>query len=220
MQHAVAAAQHGVVAISASSGSWASGVVVSAQKGYILTNAHLLVERTDKGRQSSRERVPAETVQTMLPTVNVQIWPKNRSSERGMGEPRQPVWATAAVIYVFQGTLDVAVVQVESSARMHLQQLALREAGRTTTTAAGQPVAIVGFPLFSPRFSLGQIATVGVISKVMAIPRLAKREYYLLSPCAAGCQSVCCVGVLGSKQSSWSLSASFTVFGTGSMSEP
>ncbi|BDA40720.1 probable peroxisomal leader peptide-processing protease [Coccomyxa sp. Obi] len=167
LQHAVASAQHGVVAISASNGSWASGVVVSAHNGYILTNAHLLVERTGKGRQSSRERIFAETAQMVLPRVNVQIWPKDTSSKRGIEGLRRPVWATAAVIYVFQGALDVAVVQVESSARMHLQQLALREAGGTPTTAAGEPVAVVAFPCFSPHFSLGQLATAGVISKVV-----------------------------------------------------
>ncbi len=176
MQHAVASAQHGVVAISASSGSWASGVVVSADDGYILTNAHLLVERTGKGRQSSRVAMPAQTVQAQIPRVNVQIWPKDRGSKRSTEAARHPVWATATVIYIFQGALDLAVVQVESSARMHLQQLALRDAGRTPVTAAGQPVAVIGFPLFSPHFSLGQLATAGVVSKVVPIPRLAHNE--------------------------------------------
>lgn len=176
LQHAVAKTQHGVVAIAASSGSWASGVVVSARNGYILTNAHLLVERTGKGRQSGSARMPAESAQRVLPRVDVQIWPKDRGSKGGMEGPRHPVWARAAVIYIFLGALDMAVVQVESSACMHLQQLALSESGRTSNTAPGEPIAVVAFPLFSPHFSLGQLATAGVISKVTTTSRLAHTE--------------------------------------------
>ena len=163
VQHAVASAQPAVVAVLTSGGTWASGVVVSARNGYIVTNAHLLVERTASSSQSRREN--AQSAQSVPPTVRVQIWP-----HAGGGEPesRRPVSATAVVVFVFHGALDIAVLHLESSACLQLKQVMLRDPRQTPTTAEGEPVAVVGFPLFSPRLCLGHFVTAGVVSKVPA----------------------------------------------------
>ena len=142
---------------------------MSARNGYIVTNAHLLVERTASSNRSSQEDSRAASAERVPPTLRVQVWQKDDGSAGG---PPRPVSATAAVVFVFQGALDIAVLQLEGRARVHLQQLALRDSGQTPSTAAGEPVTVVAFPLFSPRFCLGHIATAGVVSKVPVDPPL------------------------------------------------
>lgn len=171
LQQAVALAQPCVVAVAGSSGSWASGVVACARNGYVVTNAHLLVERSAAADRGSTAATPAGAAQRAYPSsVTVQIWPQDtsRAAVSDVTRSRRAVWARAAVVFVFQGALDVAILQVDSSARGHLQQIKLRDIRQAPSAAAGERIAVLGFPLFSPRFSLGHVTTAGVISKVCA----------------------------------------------------
>ena len=56
---AVAATEKGVVALMAPDGSWASGVVVSAEHGYIVTVAHLL---SDRRQPSGKQGQPVSSM--------------------------------------------------------------------------------------------------------------------------------------------------------------
>jgi S1-C subfamily serine protease len=89
--------------------------------------------------------------------VRVQLWPGRAA---GAVQPR---WGTARVVYAFQGPLDLAVLQLEDKlCRAQALQLC---AG--PSVSPGQPVAVLGFPLFAPRSGLGPCATAGIAAKVV-----------------------------------------------------
>ena len=228
---AVLAAEPRLVALMTPDGSWASGVVVSARHGFILTVAHLLRERSHPPAQQSRpvsaqcstascredslesqqpgqqqERpvsMPADAMSTSdsLALLKRVIEPQGCSSARtqqqqhrkgsmlvqihsmgpGTGNSskpgstaghggRKPFWASATLVYCFEGPLDMAVVQLDDIAsRQTLTDFELvpeenREASQ------GQRVAVVGFPLLSPRLGFGPCVTAGIIAKVILNP--------------------------------------------------
>ena len=228
---AVSAAEPSVVALMAPDGSWASGVVVSARHGFILTVAHLLRERSHPPAQQSRpvsaqcsapscrgaplesqqpaqqqERpvsMPAGVMSTSdflallkggiepqgcssAPTQQQQhrkgsvlihihsTGPANGDSSKpsfiaGHGG-RKPFWASATLVYCFEGPLDMAVVQLDDIAlRQTLTEFEL-SSEENGAASQGQRVAMMGFPLLSPRLGFGPCVTAGIIAKVILIP--------------------------------------------------
>ena len=171
---AAAAAAQGVVAVAAG-GSWASGVLVS-EAGHILTNAHLLqpaggvpasssggssspMASSGSGRAALPQRQAHPPVQVLLP-----------GSAGGWGASGGGRWATADVLYVFQGPLDLAVLKLRPTGWQQQQQ---QQAWRPLQLSRqppqpGQAVVVAGFPAFCPRGSPlgGTLLTGGALAKV------------------------------------------------------
>ena len=173
VERAVAEACQGVVAIVTRSGAWATGVAVAGggRGGFIVTNAHLVSQRgRQQGRQQQAQpRGGGEGVQR----VRVQIWrrqaPGCASAAAGpcaAWQRQRPEWCSATVFYVFQGPLDLAVLQLEDRGALHgVRALRLGPRG-AAAVSAGEPVAVVGFPLLSPCRCFGLFATAGIVTKV------------------------------------------------------
>ena len=202
---AVAAAEGGVVALMAPDGSWASGVVVSAEHGYIVTVAHLL---SDRRRPSGKQGQP---VSSMAPHagsshdalrqrgcssayrqpqrdggVLVQLWaPGSGVDSQSMSpalsgsacpagvrphDSRTPFWAAASTVRCFEGALDMAVFQLDSvELRGYLHEVSLRPEG-DAAMRQGDQIAVLGFPLLSPRLGFGPCVTASIIAKVGLSP--------------------------------------------------
>jgi S1-C subfamily serine protease len=149
----------GVVAIVTDNGTWGSGVTVCSSQGYIVTNAHLLAAT---GRAPT-EGAGGGSVQQSTAQVRVQLWPDMAPSTKQPGLARS-VWSAARVLHVFQGPLDLAVLQLRGADRAHLQPLCLRD----TPAHPGEPVSVVGFPLVPPRKCMGPFTTAGIVAKVIS----------------------------------------------------
>ena len=97
---------------------------------------------------------------------------KVRSQMRKAREPEgssNMLWASASLIYSFKGPLDIAVLQLDdSSLSSSLHDVSLRPAG-ASAAGQGQRVAVMGFPLLSPRLGLGSCVTAGIIAKVSSV---------------------------------------------------
>ena len=246
LEEAVSAAEGGVVALMTPNGSWASGIVVSAAHGYILTVAHLLSERSQPPAQQPGQRSQPVSSQPSRKHSHCVLPERNRLSEgqytqvikqhqcgsakthseqnclsegldmgcirqhhcssakthsrrkgdvlvqiqvpehashgkdgpilnRQSGNTRLPEgrrsmsWASASLIYSFKGPLDVAVLQLDDlSLSSSLHDVSLRPAG-VNAAGQGERVAVMGFPLLSPRLGLGSCVTAGIIAKVSAV---------------------------------------------------
>ena len=177
MRQAVAAASGSIVALLTEHGMWASGVLASARQGFIVTNAHLIAERPPRGQhaQAPDDESVSSSRQGAGQRLQMQLW---RQRMEGTGptcaraelqQPGVPEWHSARVVYVFQGPLDLAVLQLEDrGALAGVQPLRLREAhGQRVASRAGEAVAVVGYPLVSPRRCFGPWATAGIVTKVM-----------------------------------------------------
>ncbi len=91
------------------------------------------------------------------------------------GETREPEcsstmsWTSASLIYSFKGPLDIAVLQLDDLAHSSsLRDVSLRPAG-VNAAGQGEGVAVMGYPLFSPRLGLGSCVTAGMIAKVSTV---------------------------------------------------
>ena len=226
LAEAVAAAEGSVVALMSSNGSWASGIVVSAAYGYILTVAHLLSERSQPpGQQPGQHSQPVSTQpsravhyhsstcsdpQGVPETINPSVGPgkhgirrhecRSAQQERQRGDvlvqiqapehagimsregkehggqlrrsrkregSKKLLWMSASLIYCFQGPLDIAVLQLDDlSLSSSLHEIMLRPV-ELGAVGQGERVAVMGFPLLSPRLGLGSCVTAGIIAKVM-----------------------------------------------------
>lgn len=205
-------------------GSWATGVVVSACHGFILTVAHLLSERSQHTHQppgqrsqsvstlpgwridhqlsescqplsaqrstvmdshvtepGQRECSSGHSQQKQQGKVLVQMQSPEHASDRVFNSasgvhaqhPRTAegskrlYWTSASLVYCFKGPLDIAVLQLdEASLRGSLHEFKLRPDG-ANAARQGERVAVMGFPLLSPRLGLGSCMTTGIIAKVI-----------------------------------------------------
>ena len=158
MRHAAAVAAGSVLAVVAPSGAWATAVLVSASRGYLVTNAHLVVERAPShshtGTSSEEEDVPSSR-------LRAQLWHRDAQGRCSMR------WRAARAVYVFNGPLDLAVLQLEDSGALAMVQ-PLSLCPPSLHVPQGQPVTVLGFPLFAPRSGLGPCASAGMITKVRA----------------------------------------------------
>lgn len=99
-------------------------------------------------------------------------------SMKGKGS-RQLLWTTASLVYSFKGPLDIAVLQLDNLAlSSSLPDLALRPGG-VDVGGQGERVAVLGFPLLSPRLGFGPCATAGIISKVLIADAHAHWDCYV-----------------------------------------
>ena len=228
---AVAAAEGAVVALMAPNGSWASGVVVSAEHGYIVTVAHLLSNRRQTSGQqgqpvssmasyagsshkdgsvSSQHLVKNSHISGAPPEsrsghdstdalqqqrcssahrqpqqnggIMVQLWASGSAVDSQSMTPAlsgracpaaarphdssKPFWAAASIVRCFEGALDVAVLQLDSvELRGCLREVSLRPEGDAAFRQGAQ-IAVLGFPLLSPRLGFGLCVTAGIIAKV------------------------------------------------------
>lgn len=159
MRRAAAAAAGSVVAAVAESGDWATAVLASAPRGYLVTNAHLVAPRAP-AQEATAPSLEGDGEEGALGSrLRVQLW--HRGGARGGGSMR---WHAARAIFAFRGPLDLAVLQLEDSGALAAAQPLRLSAG--PDLAPGQPVAVLGFPLFAPRSGLGPCASAGVVTKV------------------------------------------------------
>lgn len=76
------------------------------------------------------------------------------------------LWTSASLVYCFQGSLDIAVLQLDDlSLSRSLRDLMLRPA-ELGATVQGERVAVMGFPLLSPHLGFGSCVTAGIVAKV------------------------------------------------------
>ena len=260
LEAAVAAAEGSVVALMSSTGAWATGILVSAAHGYILTVAHLLSERGQHPAQQpgqhsqpmsaqpsqaahchSRDCIYHATlhkkadsiihasesctegiaqhhcstahphkwrrgdVLVQIPAPEHSFRARNGNDPEGQSqhsrtpeETTQPLWSSASLVYCFSGPLDVALLQLDDpSLSRQLHDLVLRPAGGDALRQ-GERVAVMGFPLLSPRLGFGSCATAGIIAKVTtAQPHTSSLQGYgLCTPFSVGPAqpSVACKG--------------------------
>lgn len=143
---ALAAALEGVVAVAAGT-SWASGVVVSPT-GHVLTNAHLFVPRGQPsqpclvstaqrgepaaaaGRRAAAASAEGSAQQLARSATDAPHQPApphlpRHRTARVLVQPRggQPEWHIADVLHIFQGPLDLAVLQLRPGARLGVPAL-------------------------------------------------------------------------------------------------
>ncbi|KAL4425274.1 hypothetical protein ABPG75_009290 [Micractinium tetrahymenae] len=174
----------GIVAVLAG-GGWASGVIVSPA-GHILTNAHLLEPAMHTALPGSG-RQPPSGVQGLLPRAGAaaagstapalphppaRVLLPDGSGARTISSSSS--WATADVLYVFSGPLDLAVLQLRP--RPAGEQAQRPTAWRALALSSrpprpGQRVCVAGFPAFNPRSELlGAVVTADVLAKVVRLP--------------------------------------------------
>ena len=163
-------AARSVVAVQ-TSGSWASGVILTPA-GHVLTNAHLLQPRGLAGHASRQWRAEygvgsqaaTDVPRRQLPSSVLVL----------VGPPGSGRWHLADVLYVFKGSLDLAVVKLRGAAGgkgVVWQAIQLRD----QEPCPGQPIGVLGFPVFNPVSLLGAVATHGSIAKVGALPLHVRR---------------------------------------------
>ena len=194
---AAAAALQGVVAVAAG-GSWASGVVVS-EAGHILTNAHLLQPAAippTSGRGGSGSRPgwvqlqPSPAAASSHPVVQVLL--PGAAGSSGEGGAGAGHWASADVLYVFQGPLDLAVLKLRHApggSEQQQEEAAWRPLRLSRQRPRpGQPVLVAGYPAYSPRSSpLGSpVLTAGSLAKVRGkVTAELSVQLYALPRCRA-----------------------------------
>ena len=87
-------------------------------------------------------------------------------SELRPDDGRMPFWAAASIVQCFEGHLDVAVLQLNSvELRGCLRELSLRPEG-DAAVRQGDQIAVLGFPLLSPRLGFGPCVAASAIAKV------------------------------------------------------
>lgn len=174
MQYVPSAVEHAVtsvVLITIGDGAWASGIILN-KSGLILTNAHLLEPwRFGKSRlapspvkgsipdvcdldQEKLETNPLQQEQTSEGVMPFRLssWPadvaqKNYQRIRVRLDHRQPrSWHAARPIYVSQGALDVALLQLESPPSDLCPITPEKEC-----PTPGSKAVVLGHGLFGPR---------------------------------------------------------------------
>jgi len=174
MQYVPSAVEHAVtsvVLITIGDGAWASGIILN-KTGLILTNAHLLEPwRFGKSRiapASANGSIPQErgfapchpngcdgsqeNLQQVKTSKGVSSWPadvaqKNYQRIRVRLDHRQPrSWHAARPIFVSQGALDVALLQLESPPSDLCPITPEKECPTPGSTAV-----VLGHGLFGPR---------------------------------------------------------------------
>jgi len=190
MQYVPTAVEHAVtsvVLITIGDGAWASGIILN-KSGLILTNAHLLepwrfgksrlapspvngsIPDVCNGDQEKPELKHLQQVQTsegVMP-YRVSSWPadvaqKNYQRIRVRLDHRQPrSWHAARPIYVSQGALDVALLQLESPPSDLCPITPEKEC-----PTPGSKAVVLGHGLFGPRSELCLSMSSGVVSRVV-----------------------------------------------------
>ncbi|KAG0583242.1 hypothetical protein M758_3G121800 [Ceratodon purpureus] len=177
-----------VVLITIGDGAWASGIILN-KTGLILTNAHLLEPwRFGKNRiapSSANESIPQENdsglrcphasseyqedhSQKGVATSRVSSWPadvaqKNYQRIRVRLDHQQPrSWHAARPIYVSQGPLDIALLQLESPPSDLCPITPEKECPTPGSTAV-----VLGHGLFGPRSELCLSVSAGVVARVV-----------------------------------------------------
>eukprot|EP00898_Chlorokybus_atmophyticus_P005203 jgi/Chlat1/5684/Chrsp37S05491 len=158
----VSRACQAVVLIETAPGSWASGVIISSQ-GHILTNAHLLEPERFKRKARMPERFASQISagssciatagdSTQQPICRVKV-----------NGAQQSAWLTARVIFVAQGALDVALLQLlQLPESLHFLSPA------RTAAVEGMPVAVMGHGLFGPTAAGEGVVNEAVLHKLNA----------------------------------------------------
>ena len=137
-----------LVLLSMPGSGWASGIILNKQ-GFILTNAHVIQPRHASHSPSSELPHPTDVA------ISVRL---KHAHSGGLS------WHNAAVVYVFQHALDMAVIRLKAC-----EQEALRPAQLSAGPAEpGQPVAVIGHALFSPDCQMQASITASNITQVRA----------------------------------------------------
>ena len=140
-----------IALISMPGSGWASGIVLNKQ-GFILTNAHVI-----QPRHSSSTASDSAQRHSSHPHIRLRL-----SSAPAGGF----TWCDAAVVYVFQHVLDVAVIRLSTCQPEVLQPAQLMSEAAT----AGEAVAVIGHALFSPDCQMEPSVTAGNITQVSPEP--------------------------------------------------
>ena len=176
VEAAVAAAAGAVAAVVGPDGAWASAV--AATSAFLVTNAHVL----QAGRRAGG-RIPDPGANRAGRARQQQGAPPDawREPRRGRVRVRLPggAWRSAAVVYVFQGPLDLAVLALLPDGAAGCARAAgspapaplvgaLRPAALCADAMEpGEPVAVVGHALLHPRAHLDAGVTAGVLARVV-----------------------------------------------------
>ena len=81
-------------------------------------------------------------------------------------DSKAPFWAAASIVRCFEGALDMAVLQLDSvELRGCLCEVSLRPE-ENAAVRQGDQIAVLGFPLLSPRLGFGLCVTASIIAKV------------------------------------------------------
>lgn len=171
MQYVPSAVEHAVtsvVLITIGDGAWASGIILN-KSGLILTNAHLLepwrfgksriapspvsgsIPDGDQEKPELNHLKQVQTSEGVMPS-RVSSWPadvaqKNYQRIRVRLDHRQPrSWHAARPIYVSQGALDVALLQLESPPSDLCPITPEKEC-----PTPGSKAVVLGHGLFGPR---------------------------------------------------------------------
>ena len=181
VEAAVAAAAGAVVAVVGPDGAWASAV--AATSAFLVTNAHVLqASRRAGGRVPDPRAESAPGFRAGRARQQESVYPDmRREPAQGRVRVRLPggAWRSAAVVYVFQGPLDLAVLALlpdglAGSARAAgspgpaLASGTLRPAALCAgASEPGEPLAVLGHALLHPRAPLDAGVTAGVLARVV-----------------------------------------------------
>ncbi len=144
-----AAALPSVVLVSSGSG-WASGIVLS-RDGHILTNAHVVNPSSSRFQTAG---TAGDGIMSSLQLFKVRVSSGGKSKD---------CWHLAEVVYSFRHALDLAILRIKAAPHSLKLQPAVLHPGVVT---AGQPVAVIGHALFSPKWDMQPTLTAGNITKV------------------------------------------------------
>lgn len=181
VEAAVAAAAGAVAAVVGPDGAWASAV--AATSAFLVTNAHVLQASRRAGGQVPDPGADSAPGLGAGRARQQQSAPPDARREPGRGRVRVRLpggaWRNAAVVYVFQGPLDLAVLALLPGGPAGCARAAgspgpaplsgtLRPAALCAgATEPGEPVAVVGHALLHPRARLDAGVTAGVLARVV-----------------------------------------------------
>ncbi|XP_031491296.1 glyoxysomal processing protease, glyoxysomal isoform X2 [Nymphaea colorata] len=179
-----------VVLVTVGDGAWASGIILNS-KGLILTNAHLLepwrfremlqvsgianklwtspiLSQTEEPSDTWRENLMPEPVLMDDSGVDGMAYARNPTYQ-GYGRIRvrldhdnTKVWCDARTVYVSRGSLDIALLQIDS-----VPNCICPVTPEVAWPEPGSKAFVIGHGLFGPRSNLCPSVSSGVIARVV-----------------------------------------------------
>lgn len=137
--------------------SWATAICIN-DTGYYVTNAHLVRPFLSNTDQSNNRRYILNN------TLSIKVEPRN-IDEYDRSDKLTSLWYNGTVEWICNGSWDIAILKINIKHTLYSAQFP--SALQHDILHVGNPVAVIGFPLFAPTSELQPSVCVGVLSKIV-----------------------------------------------------